>query len=150
LQISRKQTLIKTLTRLQTLSDIHSCYGGTTYWCVASLWSNFLCLRASKLFCVHNSPTSQQHQARLFVLFIIHVRKLFYFRASNGRKIRDWRTWNAIWKNRLWLNLTYQLQTFLNPFAAHQSVCITTRDSMIAAEQDTKQISRVTEICIWP
>ena len=48
-------------------------------------------------------------------------------------------------KKRPWPNLTYQLQTFLNPFAAQQSVCITTTDFMITAEQDTKHSSRVTE-----
>jgi hypothetical protein len=49
-------------------------------------------------------------------------------------------------KKRPWPNSTYQLQTFLNPIAAQQSVCTTARDSMIATEQDTKQSNRVTEI----
>lgn len=55
-----------------------------------------------------------------------------------------------MWKKWPWPNLTYQLQTFLNPFTATQSVCITTRDSVIVAEQDTKQNIRVTEICNLP
>jgi hypothetical protein len=42
--------------------------------------------------------------------------------------------------------LTYQLRTFLNNFAAQQSKCISSRDAMIAAEQDTKHSDRVTEI----
>jgi hypothetical protein len=49
-------------------------------------------------------------------------------------------------KKRPWPNLTYQLQMFLGPFTAQQLVCITERDLTIAAEQDTKQSSRVTEI----
>jgi hypothetical protein len=49
-------------------------------------------------------------------------------------------------KKRPLPNLTYQLQTFLNSFAAQQSVYIPTRDSTIAAEQDTKYNSCVSEI----